>query len=226
MNLDASRSKAERDYDMPSALRLACLALAFLTTPALAQDGVLQGKERAQTLAALSASVQSTVAATGAFIQTNPNGARVTGSYWIQRPGKVRFDYDAPSPLILVADGKTVAVRDRALKTTDRFAQSASPLSLVLKSRIDFATDARVSKVERRGAQIAVTAREKKGGTDGEVTMVFDETRRALQEWIIRDGSGQATRVVLASQTASVLIDSRTFDWRELIKDRPFVPKR
>jgi outer membrane lipoprotein-sorting protein len=205
---------------------VALVALAVLASNVQAQDGALVGAERDRVLKTLSQAVQSTRTVRGGFVQTNPNGSRVTGYYWLQRPGKVRFDYDPPSPLTLVADGKTVAVRDRALKTTDRLSQNATPLSLILKPRIDFATDARVSQVRRLGPQIAVTARDRKGEADGEITLVFEEKTSVIREWTVRDSAGQTTRVVLVSQNSSGGVDARAFDWRELTKDKPYVPPR
>jgi len=212
---------------MRTTLKLVSLVwLGLLTSTVHAQDGALVGAERDRVLKTLSQAVQSTRTVRGGFVQTNPNGSRATGFYWLQRPGKVRFDYDPPSPLTLVADGKTVAIRDRALKTTDRFSQNATPLSLVLKPRIDFAADARVSHVRRLGPQIAVTARDRKGEADGEITLVFDEKTRVIREWSIRDSAGQTTRVVLVSQNVSGPVDARAFDWRELTKDKPYIPPR
>lgn len=212
---------------MRTTLKLVSLVwLGLLTSTVQAQDGALVGAERDRVLKTLSQAVQSTRTVRGGFVQTNPNGSRATGFYWLQRPGKVRFDYDPPSPLTLVADGKTVAIRDRALKTTDRFSQNATPLSLVLKPRIDFAADARVSQVRRLGPQIAVTARDRKGEADGEITLVFDEKTNVIREWSIRDSSGQTTRVVLVSQNVSGPIDARAFDWRELTKYKPYTPPR
>jgi hypothetical protein len=67
---------------------------------------------------------------TGNFIQVGPDGSRTQGDFFISKPGRVRFEYDDPSPIELIADGSSVVVRDRRLATQDVYPLSQTPLIL------------------------------------------------------------------------------------------------
>ena len=80
----------------------------------------------------------------GNFVQVGPDGSRVKGEFYIQKPGKVRFEYDPPSPIEIVADGQSVVVRDRKLATQDLYPLSQTPLRFLLSERIDLMRDTNV----------------------------------------------------------------------------------
>jgi hypothetical protein len=79
-------------------------------------------------------SVQTMV---GNFVQVGPDGRRVDGNFSIQKPGKVRFQYNPPSPIDIIADGSSVVVRDRSLETADFYPLSQTPLRYLLADHID-----------------------------------------------------------------------------------------
>ena len=78
-------------------------------------------------------------ALTGKFIQIGPDGSRTQGDFYISKPGRVRFEYDDPSPIELIADGSSVVVRDRRLATQDVYPLSQTPLRFLLADRVDLA---------------------------------------------------------------------------------------
>ena len=84
--------------------------------PAMAQAQALSGAQRTAAIASLTQSINAITRIQGRFLQTNPDGSTVGGRFWLQRPGKVRFEYDAPSPLLLISDGATVSLQDRRLR--------------------------------------------------------------------------------------------------------------
>ena len=83
----------------------------------------------------------------GNFVQVGPDGSKTKGDFYIQKPGKVRFEYDAPSPIEIIADGSSVAVRDRKLATQDIYPLSQTPLRYLLSDRIDLMKDTNVVSV-------------------------------------------------------------------------------
>jgi len=83
----------------------------------------------------------------GNFVQVGPDGSRTKGDFYIQKPGKVRFEYEAPSPIAIIADGSSVAVRDRKLATQDIYPLSQTPLRYLLSDRIDLLKDTNVVSV-------------------------------------------------------------------------------
>ena len=77
----------------------------------------------------------------GNFVQVGPDGSKSEGEFYLQKPGKVRFDYNPPSPIELIADGSSVVVRDRKLATQDLYPLSQTPLRFLLADRIDLMRD-------------------------------------------------------------------------------------
>ena len=166
-------------------------------------------------LARIDASMNATFSFQGDFRQVAPNGAVSTGKIWLQRPGKVRFEYDAPSPLLIVSDGVTLVQNDRDLETFDRVPLSATPLNYFLKENINLAEDTQVTALQKIPGQWIVTARDGSGQQDGAITLVFDSKTLALQTWIIADDFGGATRVSLTNLQYNGRIDPRKFVLRE-----------
>src|SRR5450756_2386073 len=77
----------------------------------------------------------------GKFVQVGPDGRRTQGTFYISKPGKVRFEYDDPSPIELIADGQSVVVRDRNLATQDVYPLSQTPLRFLLADHVDLTKD-------------------------------------------------------------------------------------
>ena len=93
---------------------------------------------------------------TGDFVQTGGDGRRLTGKLYLQRPGRIRFEYDAPATIEVIADGSSVAVRDSKLVTQDLYAISQTPLKFLLRDHIDLGQDIRIVGVslEPEGARV------------------------------------------------------------------------
>ncbi len=166
-------------------------------------------------LARIDASMNATFSFQGDFVQVAPNGAVSKGKIWLQRPGKVRFEYDAPNPMLIVSDGVTMVQNDRNLETFDRVPLSATPLNYFLKENINLANDTEVIGFQKLPGQWIVTARDGSGQQEGAITLVFDSETLALQTWIIADDFGGATRVQLANLAYNGRIDPRQFILRE-----------
>ena len=101
-------------------------------------------KAEAAKVSAYLSSLQTLV---GDFVQVGPDGTKTKGEFYIQKPGKVRFEYDDPSPIAIIADGSSVAVRDRKLATQDIYPLSQTPLRYLLSDRIDLLKDTNVVSV-------------------------------------------------------------------------------
>jgi len=166
-------------------------------------------------LARIDASMNATSTFQGDFTQVAPDGAVSTGKIWLSRPGKVRFEYNAPNPMLIVSDGVTLVQNDRQLETFDRVPLSATPLNYFLKENINLANDTEVTALQKLPGQWIVTARDGSGQQDGAITLVFDSETLALQTWIIADDFGGATRVQLANLQYNGRIDPRLFILRE-----------
>ena len=137
---------------------------------------------------------------TADFIQTSPDGRRWDGKLYLLRPGKMRFEYKPPSPLEIISDGRTVAVRDRKAVTQDEYLVGQTPLKFLLRDTIDVARDSKVISLTQQGqdAVLVIEDRQTVGGTS-RIRLTFNNADMALKQWIVTDPQGYDMRVQLAN---------------------------
>jgi len=134
----------------------------------------------------------------GNFVQVGPDGKRTKGTFYIQKPGKVRFEYDAPSPIDIIADGSSVVVRDRTLATQDLYPLSETPLRYLLADRIDLIRDTDVSSVSADDTFATVVIQETHLVTGTSRLMImFDAKDLQLKQWTVTDPQGYDTTVAV-----------------------------
>jgi len=146
----------------------------------------------------------------GDFVQTAPNGAVVTGDFYLRRPGQIRFDYDDPSPITIVATGGLVYVENADLETTDSYPLKKTPLRFLLSKKIDIG-DAVLKSVVRGEDAVAVTYASNDEETEGEITLVLQAPKLSIAEWAIRDPQGGLTVVSLQSVVEGSKLENRLF---------------
>ena len=148
----------------------------------------------------------------GSFVQVGPDGNKTKGDFYIQKPGKVRFEYDDPSPIDIIADGSSVAVRDRKLLTQDIYPLSQTPLRYLLSDRIDLMKDTNVVSVTADDLFISVTIEEKQTliGTSRLMLMVGAKDGQ-LKQWTVTDPQGYDTTVAVYNLDSSKKLDPGLF---------------
>jgi outer membrane lipoprotein-sorting protein len=134
----------------------------------------------------------------GNFVQVGPDGTKTKGDFYIQKPGKVRFEYDPPTPIEIIADGSSLAVRDRNLATQDIYPLSQTPLRFLLSDRIDLMKDTNVVNVTSDDLFISVTIEEKQAliGTSRLMLMIGAKDGQ-LKQWTVTDPQGYDTTVAV-----------------------------
>ncbi|WP_084420841.1 LolA family protein [Henriciella litoralis] len=167
--------------------------------------------DRRAILKAAANSLAAAKTAKGRFTQIAPNGSVSSGDFALRRPGRMRFDYDAPTPVLIVADGTTVAMEDRDLETVDRVPLASTPLGLILDDELSFEDEARVTDVERLDGEIAITIEDRSGESEGNLTLYFDAANYQLLSWRAVDANQQVTRVALQDIQTNVSVDPRLF---------------
>jgi len=181
---------------------------------------VVSPTERRAILKAAAQALSRVETARGRFVQVDPAGRLTEGSFALKRPGRMRFDYDAPTPILIAADGATVAIRDAELETVDRVPLASTPLSLLLDDDLDFQTEADVTDVRKAGGLIAVSMRDSSGEADGELTLIFDAGSYDLVSWRTLDANGETTLVQLKDVRTGVRISPRAFIIEEFDDER------
>ncbi|CAN5549013.1 outer membrane lipoprotein carrier protein LolA [soil metagenome] len=148
--------------------------------------------------AKVSAYLSSLTTLVGSFVQIGPDGSRTTGDFYIQKPGKVRFEYDPPTPIAMIADGTSLAVRDRKLATQDIYPLSQTPLRYLLSDRIDLMKDTNVVAVTGDDLYTSVTIEEKNAlvGTSRLMLMIGTKDGQ-LKQWTVTDPQGYDTTVAI-----------------------------
>jgi outer membrane lipoprotein-sorting protein len=166
-------------------------------------------KAQATRVSAYLSSLQTLV---GNFVQVGPDGSRSKGDFYIQKPGKVRFEYDDPSPIDIIADGSSVAVRDRKLATQDIYPLSQTPLRYLLSDRIDLLKDTNVISVTADDVFISVIIEEKQAliGTSRLMLMVGAKDGQ-LKQWTVTDPQGYDTTVAVYNLDSSKKVDPGLF---------------
>jgi outer membrane lipoprotein-sorting protein len=132
------------------------------------------------------------------FVQIGPDGTRSEGELYVERPGRMLFRYHPPQRMEIVADGRSVAVRDQKLGTQDLYFIAQTPLKFLLADHIDLAKDTRVKRVEvdDRAATIEIEDKAAFGGA-ADISLVFDPESFALKQWTVIDAQGFQTVVTL-----------------------------
>jgi outer membrane lipoprotein-sorting protein len=148
----------------------------------------------------------------GNFVQVAANGGKSEGEFFLQKPGKVRFDYNAPSPIELIADGSSVVVRDRKLATQDLYPLSQTPLRFLLADRIDLLRDTNLIGVYADDVFVTVVIEERQilGGTH-KVMMMFGAQDTQLRQWTVTDPQGYDTTVAVYNLDNSRAPDPNMF---------------
>jgi len=166
-------------------------------------------KAQAAKASAYLSSLQTLV---GNFVQVGPDGSKTQGDFYIQKPGKVRFEYDPPSPIDIVADGSSLVVRDRKLATQDVYPLSQTPLRFLLSDRIDLMKDTNVVNVTADDIFVSVTIEEKQAliGTS-RLMLMFGARDGQLKQWTVTDPQGYDTTVAVYNLDSTKKLDPGLF---------------
>ena len=148
----------------------------------------------------------------GNFVQVGPDGRRTKGDFYLSKPGKVRFEYDDPSPIELIADGESVVVRDRKLATQDVFPLSQTPLRFLLSNRVDLMKDSGLTAVYADDVFITVVVEERNAlvGTS-RLMIMFGATDMQLKQWTVTDPQGYDTTVAVSGLDTTKRPDPNMF---------------
>ncbi len=168
-----------------------------------------------QDLARIDAAMNATASFSGRFAQYGSDGSYSQGKVYLKRPGKIRFEYDAPATLLMVSDGVTLTQIDTALDTKDRVPLKATPLAFFLAETVKLEDDVEVVSLQKTIDAVSITAKDGSGEMDGAITMIFDPSTLALREWVVHDGFGQQTKILLSDLQYNQRLNPRLFVLRD-----------
>ncbi len=140
--------------------------------------------------------------ATGEFTQINSDGTIATGTIYIKRPGRIRFEYNPPEKSLVVAGGGAVAIFDpRSNSGAERYPLNQTPLNIILERDVNLGRAEMVTGHTSDGVSTTVTAQDPENPEYGNIQLVFTANPTELRQWIVTDDSGGQTTVILGDLT-------------------------
>lgn len=196
----------------PGLNRRGLLVLPLLAMPrlAFAQAAALTPQDRAD-LARIEAAINSIRTLKARFVQSAPDGAVTHGLAWLERPGRMRFQYDPPTPLLLVAGHGLFVFYDRQLGQTTNIPLGSTPLGILLRENFSLRGEVAVTAVTRLPGQLQVTVLRAASPGDGALTLVFSDPPLALRSWLVVDAQRQETAVTLTDVQLGGSFDQQMF---------------
>jgi outer membrane lipoprotein-sorting protein len=188
------------------------LAAAFLALPALAAGPSQPSSEDQALIERARDYLRGLFSAMGRFTQTDPRGRVTTGTFYLRRPGRARFDYDPPSGLVVASNGFRVAVLDKRLGTLDAYPLGATPLGVLLSRDIRIDKSVAIGAVTRRPGGFSILAYGAGKRGQGQIALDFTDNPVKLTGWSITDAQGGLTKVVLADFAAGKQMPNKFFE--------------
>lgn len=148
----------------------------------------------------------------GSFNQTNADGKKLRGKFFIKQPGRFRFDYGSGSKMIIVSDGKNLSVQDLDLKTDSSWELDRTPFRMLLRKDVDLGRDAAVLEVQDVDDLIIVSVQDKSPETPGRIKLFLGKKPALeLKEWVTTDAQGIDTRIEITDLNRTEEIASDLF---------------
>ena len=176
--------------------RLLLLAPLAFPMAAWAQTAGLSAQDRAD-IARVETYLNSIRTLHSRFLQVAPSGATSEGQAWLERPGRMRFQYDPPSPFLLVGGHGLLVFNDSQLKQTSNIPLGQTPLGILLQDNLRLSGAVTVSRVVRLPGQLQVTLYRTASPQDGSLTLIFADNPLALRSWSVIDAQGLAVVATL-----------------------------
>jgi len=147
------------------------------------------------------------------FQQVAPNGGASEGQAWLSRPGRLRFQYDPPSPFLLVGGSGLLVFHDAKLKQTSNIPLDSTPLGILLQDNLRLSGAVTVTRVARAPGQLQVSLVRTRTPQDGTLTLIFADQPLALRQWTVLDAQRQETRVTLYNVEMGGAFDPKLFQF-------------
>ncbi|MSP03982.1 MAG: outer membrane lipoprotein carrier protein LolA [Acetobacteraceae bacterium] len=187
-------------------------ALLFPVT-AQAQSRFLPSAQDQADLARLETYLNGLRSLKARFIQIVPNGQQASGSVWLSRPGRIRFEYSPPTPFLLIAGNGLLVFQDTELKQTTQILLGQTPLGILLADNVKLSGDVTVLGLRREPGMLQVQVTRTSSPGDGSITLVFADNPLALRQWTVMDAQRQETRVTLSNVELGGTFNRKMFEY-------------
>ena len=197
---------------LPRRLFLAAAA-SFLLLPAMARAAPLSPQNQAL-VQRLDAYLNNQSAITAKFMQVNDDGTTRTGKAWMERPGRMRFEYDPPDPQLLVSGGTALVYHDPELNQTTNIPLASTPLGILLAKHVSLdSNETEITNITRQPGEYDITLIRRGKAALGSLTLVFSTNPIELLQWVVTDAQGRQTRVSLYDITPTGPLPASLFQY-------------
>ena len=145
------------------------------------------------------------------FLQISQAGEAASGELTIARPGRMRFEYDPPVPMMLIADGTYLIYIDRRLEQTTHVFLRNTPVGVLVAENVKLSGPLTVTRFLREPSVIRVTVAKTDEAEEGSITLVFADNPLALRQWVVIDAQGAQTSVTLDALEYGVPVKDEMF---------------
>lgn len=187
------------------------LLAGLVATAAAPELGFAMSEHEGAVLREISGALARVQTMNGEFVQFNPDGQQLQGRFFIARPGRVRFQYDPPATVRVIADGKSVLVFDKKLQTYDIWPLSQTPLRLLLDSELDLSTTDKVTAIGVAPDLVEIVLQDETRFSAGTLNLIFDRVTHELRQWTVTDQQGLQTMVALYNVEIGNRLDDDLF---------------
>ena len=148
------------------------------------------------------------------ILQVASDGSYAEGMLHIQRPGRMRLEYDPPNPTTVIADGINLIYVDRELDQATAILLRLTPAELILREDISFSSeDLLVTGFSRSPGVVRISLVHAKDPLEGRITLVFSDKPLELRKWVVTDAQGIKTTVSLLGPEFGIKLDPDLFDF-------------
>jgi len=146
------------------------------------------------------------------FVQFDEAGGVVSGEFYLRRPGRLRFEYTPPSPILIVATGRQLIFYDAELEQVTYLPLSVTPLAFLVADQFSFARDdIEITRIQHDPGVISVAIIDPDNPGEGEITLVFSDAPLALRQWRVIDAQGRKTTVALSEVRTNIPLEDDLF---------------
>jgi outer membrane lipoprotein-sorting protein len=186
----------------------------FAIAPARARaaSGVVRSAQDQADIARIEAYLNGLKTLKAHFMQVAQNGGISEGTAWLERPGRMRFQYDPPAPFLLIAAHGVLTFHDSALQQTTNIGLSRTPLGILLAEKVDLSGPVSVTAIQRLPGQIQLTVVRSESPGDGSLTLTFADQPLTLRQWTVVDPQRRETHVTLYNAQLGGSFDPQLFE--------------
>lgn len=193
-------------------LLLSAAALMPLGLTARAAPNIILSAQDQADIQRIEAYLNSLKALKAHFMQVAPDGGISEGTVWLERPGRMRFQYDPPSPFLLIAAYGSLVFHDSSLQQTSNIPLGRTPLGILLADHVALSGPVTVTAIQRLPGQIQVTLVRTANPGDGSLTLIFADPPLVLRQWTVVDAQRRETHVTLYNAQNGGSFDPQLFE--------------